>query len=350
MVSRLASHLLVLFQVDVLSKLRHPNLVTLIGACSEAFALIYEYLPNGSLEDRLSCKDNTPPLTWQARIRIATELCSVLIFLHSSNPHSIVHGDLKPGNILLDANLACKLGDFGICRALPLGENPSNITLCHRTDPKGTFLYLDPHFFTTGELSPKSDTYSFGIILLQLLTGRPPFGIVKEVRDVVGEGNLSSLLDPLAGDWPFVQAKQLARLALRCCEMNRSDRPDLASEVWRVLEPMRASCQASSSFHSCSPELQQPPLYFICPILQVIPLLFIQSWASLEVAYVLGFNSLNLGKMQKIYSPIVPRQEENIFAGIHRVAKNQLSLGYIIIQYLYLLMFAGSHARSTHSS
>lgn len=260
-------------QVDVLSKLRHPNLVTLIGACTEVCALIYEYLPNGNLEDRLSCEGNTPPLSWQARICIATELCSALIFLHSSTPTSIVHGDLKPGNVLLDANLSCKLSDFGICRVLSPHDNPRNITQYHRTDPKGTFLYLDPLFLATGELSPKSDTYAFGIILLQLLTGRPAFGLAKEIRDAIDEANLISFIDPLAGDWPFVQAKQLARLALKCCQMDRSSRPDLASEVWSVLEPMRDSCGAFSKFLFRSLDCQRPPPYFICPILQVIPLL-----------------------------------------------------------------------------
>ncbi|XP_024451879.1 U-box domain-containing protein 33 isoform X2 [Populus trichocarpa] len=254
-------------EVDVLSKLRHPHLVTLIGACSEACALIYEYLPNGNLEDRLNCEGNTPPLSWQVRIRIATELCSALIFLHSSTPTSIVHGDLKPGNVLLDANLSCKLSEFGICLA---DHNTRNITQYHKTDPEGTFLYLDPHFLTTGELSPKSDTYAFGIILLQLLTGRPEFGLVKEIRDVIDEENLTSLIDPLAGDWPFVQAMQLARLALKCCQMERSSRPDLASEVWSVLEPMRDSCGPLSRFQFGSLQCQTPPPYFICPILQEV--------------------------------------------------------------------------------
>ncbi|KAK4578224.1 hypothetical protein RGQ29_028383 [Quercus rubra] len=99
-------------EVETLNKLRHPNLVTLIGYCQEVQALIYEYLPNGSLEDRLSCKDNTPPLSWQIRICIATELCSALIFLHSSKPFSVLHGDLTPAKVLLDANFVSKL-NFG---------------------------------------------------------------------------------------------------------------------------------------------------------------------------------------------------------------------------------------------
>ncbi|XP_048236169.1 U-box domain-containing protein 33 isoform X2 [Ricinus communis] len=258
-------------EVDVLSKMRHPNLVTLIGACPETWTLIYEYLPNGSLEDRLSCRGNSPPLSWQTRIRIATELCSVLIFLHSSKPHSIVHGDLKPANILLDSNFVSKLSDFGICRLLSQTEDSSNnTTICCRTDPKGTFAYMDPEFLASGELTPKSDVYSFGIILLRLLTGRPALGITKEVQYALDKGNLKILLDPLAGDWPFVQAEQLAHLALRCSEMNRKSRPDLVSEVWRVLEPMKASCGGSSCFQLGSEEHCQPPPYFICPIFQEV--------------------------------------------------------------------------------
>ncbi|KAL5796164.1 hypothetical protein ACOSQ2_000984 [Xanthoceras sorbifolium] len=258
-------------EVDVLSKLRHPNLVTLIGACPEVWTLVYEYLPNGSLEDRLSCKDNSPPLTWQTRIRIATELCSVLIFLHSCKPHNIVHGDLKPANILLDANFVSKLSDFGICRFLSHDElSSNNTTLCCRTDPKGTFAYMDPEFLATGELTPKSDVYSFGIILLRLLTGRSALGITKEVQYALDTGKLKALLDPLAGDWPFVQADQLANLALRCCEMNRRSRPDLGTDVWRVLEPMRASCGGSTVFRLGSAEHCQPPPYFICPIFQEV--------------------------------------------------------------------------------
>lgn len=256
-------------EVNILSKLRHPNIVTLVGACPEAWALIYEYLPNGSLEDRLKCKHNSTPLSWKTRTRIAAELCSALTFLHSCRPQGIIHGDLNPANILLDANLMSKLSDFGICRQLHkdvFSEN--NTTQCCRTDPKGTFAYLDPEFFATGELTPKSDVYSFGIILLMLLTGKPALGIAKRVQYALDKGNLKDLLDPTAGDWPFVQAKQLAHLALRCSDMNRRDRPDFASEVWRVLEPMRVSCGVTSLGFS-SEERSHIPAYFVCPIFQV---------------------------------------------------------------------------------
>jgi serine/threonine protein kinase len=250
------------FQVDIFSKLRHPNLVTLIGSCQEACALIYEYLPRGSLEDRLRCKDDTPPLSWQTRIRIATELCSVLIFLHSSKPTGVLHGDLTPANILLGSNFCCKLSDFGICHLLPHDQSSKRTTL-------GTFAYMDPEFFLTAELTLKSDVYSFGIILLQLLTGRPALRITKDVQHAIDAGKLKELLDPLAGDWPFEQAEQLAYLALRCCSLTRKSRPDLWSEVWTVLEPMRASCRGLSSIRLGYEEHPAPLRYLICPISQV---------------------------------------------------------------------------------
>ncbi|KAJ0258646.1 U-box domain-containing protein 33 [Hirschfeldia incana] len=242
-------------EVDVLSKMRHPNIITLIGACPEGWSLVYEYLPDGSLEDRLSCKDNSPPLSWQNRVRIATEICAALVFLHSNKSHSVVHGGLKPASILLDGNLVSKLSDFG--------------SKSSSTDA----AYLDPEAASSNdgeELTPMSDVYAFGIILLRLLTGRPALGIADEVKEALESETLINLLDPLAGDWPFVQAEQLARLALRCCETASENRPDLGTEVWRVLEPMRASSGGSSSFHLGRNEQRIAPPYFICPIFQEV--------------------------------------------------------------------------------
>ncbi|KAF8027068.1 hypothetical protein BT93_E0093 [Corymbia citriodora subsp. variegata] len=228
-------------EVDVLSKVRHPNLITLIGACPEPCTLVYEYTPNGSLEDWLRSSNRAKQLPWQARIRIATELCSVLAFLHSWKP-SIVHMDVKPGNILLDAHLVSKLSDFGFCRLLSSGERSSNnTTVVDPTDLKGTFGYIDPEFLITRELTTKFDVYSYGIILLQLLTRRPALRIVNEVRRAISAGTLEAILDPLAGEWPYMLAKELTYLALRCCEISRRNRPDLQSDVWKVLQSIRAS-------------------------------------------------------------------------------------------------------------
>ncbi|WVZ63210.1 hypothetical protein U9M48_012859 [Paspalum notatum var. saurae] len=256
--------------VEILSRVRHPNLVTLIGACKDAQALVYEYMPNGSLDDRLACKDNSKPLCWQLRTRIASNICSALIFLHSNKPHSIVHSDLKASNILLDGNNIAKLSGFGVCQILT-DQFKARTTLYRYTHPKGSFVYIDPQYLVSGDLTPLSDVYSFGIILLRLLTGRSGFGLLKEVQQAVEKGCLQAILDSSAGEWPAVYAEQLAQVGLKCCDIRRKNRPDLQTEVWTVLEPMLKSASAmlcSLSFKSVSEDLGGVPSYFICPILQ----------------------------------------------------------------------------------
>ncbi|XP_042447426.1 U-box domain-containing protein 33-like [Zingiber officinale] len=221
-------------EINVLSKLKHPNLVKLLGACPEAWALVYDFLPNGSLEDRLTCKDNSPPLTWQIRIRVAVEICSALNFLHHNKCLSVVHGDLTPAVILLDANFISKLGDYGICSLVQFNDS---MTLYCCTHAMGTFVYMDPEFLASGEITPLSDVYSYGIILLRLLTGRPPFGINRAVQQALDKGSLSEVLDASAGDWPYSEAEQLAYLGLRCSEITRKSRPD-AGEALKMLEPL----------------------------------------------------------------------------------------------------------------
>ncbi|CAL4940502.1 unnamed protein product [Urochloa decumbens] len=257
-------------EVLILTKVRHPHLVNLLGACDEVSALVYEYLPNGSLEDRLSCKGNTPALTWQVRTRIIGEICSALIFLHSHKPKPVVHGDLKPSNILLDADLVSKLGDFGIARFLVPSDTS---TMVHLTEhPIGTMFYSDPEYMVHGELTSRSDTYSFGIIILRLLTGRNPREIVKRVEDAMINDELHTIIDRSAGEWPFVQAQQLARIGMRCAVEKRRRRADLATDVWPVVEPMmqRASLSSCPSTSSSIQDESSVPHYFLCPILQKI--------------------------------------------------------------------------------
>ncbi|KAL1161893.1 hypothetical protein V6Z11_A07G165400 [Gossypium hirsutum] len=248
-------------EVDDLIKLRHPNLVNLIGACPEKRALVYEYVPNGSLEDHLNSRNDMPPLSWQSRMHIATQLCSTLMFLHSGK---LVHGNLKPGNILLDDNFGCKLSDFGSCRAFSLVENSSNMTESSNPNP-----YLDPDFRNSRRVSHSLDLYPFGIIVLQLLSGRSTQGIAESAQsELLNGGNLSSFLDSSAGNWPH-QVAQLTHLAIRCCDINRSRRPDLASDVLKVLETMKPSI-ASIAYAPESNEDSEPPSYFLCPILQAV--------------------------------------------------------------------------------
>ncbi|KAK1420016.1 hypothetical protein QVD17_29521 [Tagetes erecta] len=133
-------------------KIRHPHLLILIGACMDHGCLVYEYMENGSLEDRLFCKNNTPPIPWYDRFRIVWEVASALIFLHNAKPKPIVHRDLKPANILLDQNLVSKIGDVGLSTMLQ-SDLSSTTTIYKDTSPAGTLCYIDPEYQRTGLVS-----------------------------------------------------------------------------------------------------------------------------------------------------------------------------------------------------
>ncbi|KAL4629237.1 hypothetical protein ACB092_05G294300 [Castanea dentata] len=105
--------------IDILSCIRHPNMVLLLGTCLEFGILVYEYMANGSLDDCIFQKGHTPPLSWQLRFRIAAEIATGLLFLHETKPEPMVHRDLKPGNILLDHNYVSKISDVGLARLVP---------------------------------------------------------------------------------------------------------------------------------------------------------------------------------------------------------------------------------------
>ncbi|KAJ1688009.1 hypothetical protein LUZ63_019399 [Rhynchospora breviuscula] len=223
-------------EVEILRKVRHPNIVTLIGGCPEMRALVYEYIPNGSLEYYLSASKGKKPLSWRSRIQIASNICSALIFLHSTKPHGIAHGDLKPANILLDSNFQAKLSDFGTSRQLMKTDYTS--TAHHLTEhPKGTVAYIDPEYLCTGEMNPQCDVYSFGVVLLQLVTGKSATNIIKSVHEAVHNNVLNKEVDASA-KWPYDKAIKMAKLALYCCNATKKNRPSLSTEVWSEIESL----------------------------------------------------------------------------------------------------------------
>ncbi|KAG4172175.1 hypothetical protein ERO13_A12G256100v2 [Gossypium hirsutum] len=247
-------------EVEILSRIRHPNLVTIIGTCPESRSVVFEYLRNSSLEERLACKNKSPPLPWQTRIRVASEICSALIFLHSNKP-CIPHGNLKPSKVLLDSNFVSKLIDSGIYRLIPQGKS---------TDTSASSsVYMDPVYLENGEVTRESDVYSFGMILLRLLTGRSALGILNDVKCSIETENFNMVLDRTAGNWPLEEAQLLAHLAIRCCDTQPLDRPDFVSEIWSVLGPMRDSCVNSASCLEAK-ELRCAPSHFVCPIFQEV--------------------------------------------------------------------------------
>ncbi|KAL0304060.1 UNVERIFIED_CONTAM: U-box domain-containing protein 52 [Sesamum radiatum] len=254
-------------ELEVLSKIRHPNLLSLLGACPERGCLVYEYMENGSLEERLFRKNNSPPIPWFVRYRIAREVASALIFLHNSKPKPIIHRDLKPANILLDQNFVSKVGDVGLSTMLH-SDTSNTATLYKDTSPVGTLCYIDPEYQRTGLVSPKSDVYAFGMVVLQLLTAKPAIALTRTVEMAIDDDCLDRVLDAEAGNWPAEETKELAVLALRCTELRHRDRPDLRNQILPALEKLKMVADEARDLAASPPT--GPPSHFICPILKVV--------------------------------------------------------------------------------
>ncbi|KAL0682454.1 hypothetical protein Bca4012_049301 [Brassica carinata] len=256
-------------ELEILSKIRHPHLVLLLGACPESGALVYEYMENGSLEDRIFQVNNSQPLPWFVRFRIAWEVASALVFLHKSKPTPIIHRDLKPANILLDRNFVSKVGDVGLSTMIQTDLLSTKFTMYKQTSPVGTLCYIDPEYQRTGMLSPKSDVYALGMIILQLLTAQPAIALTYTV-EIAMENNdddeLIQILDKKAGDWPMEETRKLAALALHCTEIRAKDRPDLEKQILPVLENLKKVAEKARKTIASAPK--QPPSHFICPLLK----------------------------------------------------------------------------------
>ncbi|XP_059666914.1 U-box domain-containing protein 35-like [Cornus florida] len=251
-------------ELEILSRIRHPHLLILLGACPDHGCLAYEYMENGSLEDRLLRKNNTLPIPWFERYRIAWEVASALVFLHNTRPKPIIHRDLKPANILLDHNLVSKIGDVGL--ATMINTEYSASTMYKDTGPVGTLCYIDPEYQRSGLVSPKSDVYALGMVILQLLTAKPAIAITHVVETAICDGHFADILDPDAGKWPIEETKELAKLGLSCAELRRRDRPDLKDKVLPALERLNEVADRARDMASCAQPA--PPNHFICPILK----------------------------------------------------------------------------------
>ncbi|KAL0375484.1 UNVERIFIED_CONTAM: putative LRR receptor-like serine/threonine-protein kinase [Sesamum radiatum] len=211
-------------EIEMLSRLHHRNLVSLVGYCDEKDEqmLVYEFMPNGSLHDLLSAK-YTAPLNFATRLHIALGAARGILYLHTEADPPIIHRDIKANNILLDSKWTAKVSDFGISRLAPESD-AKGITTAHvSTNVKGTPGYVDPEYFLTHKLTEKSDVYSLGIVFLELLTGMQP---ISHGRNIVREKH---------GSVPFRHVKKFMALALRCSLDETKDRPSML-EVVRELE------------------------------------------------------------------------------------------------------------------
>ncbi|XP_010482269.1 PREDICTED: probable leucine-rich repeat receptor-like protein kinase At5g49770 [Camelina sativa] len=227
-------------EIELLSRVHHKNVVKLLGFCFDRTEqmLIYEYIPNGSLTDSLSGKSGIT-LDWTRRLRIALGSGKGLAYLHELADPPIIHRDIKSNNILLDDSLTAKVADFGLSK---LVGDPEKIQVT--TQVKGTLGYLDPEYYMTNQLTEKSDVYGFGVVMLELLTGRSPIErgkyVVREVKMKMNTSSdlydLQELLDPtiISTSGNLKGFEKYVDLALRCVEEEGVNRPTMGEVVKEI--------------------------------------------------------------------------------------------------------------------
>lgn len=227
-------------EIKVMAKCQHENLVELLGFSSDSdnLCLVYAYMPNGSLLDRLSCLDGTPPLSWRMRCKIAQGAANGICFLHE-NHH--IHRDIKSANILLDKDFTAKISDFGLARA---SAKFAQTVMTSRI--VGTTAYMAPEALR-GEITPKSDIYSFGVVLLELITGlaavdenREPqllLDIKEEIEDE--EKTIEDYTDEKMDDAVPASVEAMYAAASQCLHEKKNKRPDIA-KVQQLLQEMPA--------------------------------------------------------------------------------------------------------------
>ncbi|KAG8378704.1 hypothetical protein BUALT_Bualt07G0012900 [Buddleja alternifolia] len=233
-----------LTEIETLTELRHVNLVSLIGYCNDhgEMILVYEYMAGGTLADHLyklaRNNDNIPSLTWKQRLNISIGDGRGLDYLHTG--HSIIHRDVKASNILLDENFIAKFSDFGLAKHEDRSKSQSHVT----TNLKGTFGYFDPYYFTTRKLTRKSDTYAFGVVLLEVLCGRPALDtsvaedeqvLTKWARDNISKGKIDRIVaSTLRGEISEDSLKAFAEVAEKCLHDEPKKRPTMAQVVLQL--------------------------------------------------------------------------------------------------------------------
>ncbi|KAJ1275747.1 hypothetical protein BS78_05G159900 [Paspalum vaginatum] len=232
-------------EVAILSQINHRNVVKLFGCCLETQVplLVYEFIPNGTLYEHLHVE--TPAsLPWHCRLRIATESARALAYLHMAVSFPIIHRDIKSHNILLDGSLTAKVSDFGASRCIPADQTGISTAI------QGTFGYLDPMYYYTGRLTEKSDVFSFGVVLIELLTRKKPYsyrspkedGLVAHFTTLLSEGDLADVLDAQVVDEGGKEVREVASLAATCVKLKAEDRPTMR-QVEMTLESIQASVE-----------------------------------------------------------------------------------------------------------
>ncbi|GJN15816.1 hypothetical protein PR202_gb02759 [Eleusine coracana subsp. coracana] len=228
-------------EVAILSQINHRNVVKLYGCCleTEVPLLVYEFIPNGTLYEHLHVEStqSRPLLPWKDRLRIATEVASSLAYLHSAASTSVVHRDIKTANILLDDHLTAKVSDFGASRGISIDQ--SSVTT---PSIQGTYGYLDPEYFYMRRLTDKSDVYSYGVMLVELLTRKKPtmlmssegVGLVAHFILSLNQGQLNEVLDELVIEEGEEEAEEVVAIAAMCLKLKGEDRPTMRNVEMRL--------------------------------------------------------------------------------------------------------------------
>ncbi|KAJ9691229.1 hypothetical protein PVL29_013416 [Vitis rotundifolia] len=241
-------------EVFILSQINHRHIVKLLGCCleSEVPLLVYEYVSNSTLSHHLHDKNRESKLSWEKRLRIADEISGALAYLHSYASPAILHRDIKSSNILLDEHFRAVVSDFGLSRSIT--HEKTHLT----TLVQGTFGYLDPEYFRSGQFTDKSDVYAFGVVLAELLTGekvicssRSEESLVTHFRLAMKQNCLFEILDKVILDeGQKEEILGVARLAKICLKLGGKKRPTM-KEIAADLDRLRRTVEQKSLQRTC---------------------------------------------------------------------------------------------------